>query len=585
MLDNLLNKNGGKGLLVLKTDCLGLQASVVTGGGKTPLKITHTMHSREVDPTAALKDVLSQLKLVLGKAIPSEAVLLHINAIPSRVEITQNSDIAGDTNLAEMMRWEMDGVVADQSPMWDLAWVMLQRGYLNVAQHRKLLDLALEEKRLSARHGGRSAMRVGELAIREHMATQDQIAECLQIQEKLQLPDQRLLTQWRPLPTSEINDELGLDETAGQNAYLCSAMPIAQHLQWVNSLRKVSQSKGMPRVNLKHVYPFCGSTLALLDSHDDKVLLTEFHPAYAFCALVENGILRDTLMFKASSHPLEIDTLIDSLQANHFTDASRWVIANVDGVDMSFVEELEAQQPLRAEFLPKASDWKLSVPKDSKYNLMAELGVAAHMLGKTPLLLSPLPGMPPPAPIYKRKNFRIGLAIAAVPLLIGSYEAFRYVQMDQLQKRLSSLDTELARFGDVRGNSQEEVRQAEENITSYRKLERALNSLQYHKDLVQSVLIKRQAVVEKLLPTLSHSINDGVILDSLNETDWYQFTLTGRAVDQNSVDEFNRVLSINLQPLDIQIINSPSRLENQGTDYNYGGVYVFEFTLKKRSPT
>jgi hypothetical protein len=95
-------------------------------------------------------------------------------------------------------------------------------------------------------------------------------------------------------------------------------------------------------------------------------------------------------------------------------------------------------------------------------------------------------------------------------------------------------------------------------------------------------MLKRQNVVEKLLPTLAHSINDGVILDSLNETDWYQFSITGRAVDQSSIDEFNRVLSINLQPLELQVVDSPSRLDNK-TDFNYGGVYVFEFTLKQRT--
>ncbi len=580
MLDKLIQKTGSKGLLVLKTDCLGLTASIVNGL-KDELKITHTAHTRDTDPVAALTDVLTQLKASLGKNLPTETILLHINAIPSRVEITQSGEIAGEANLAEMMRWEMDGVVADQSPMWDLGWVLLQRGYLNTSQYRQLLEFVLEEKRLSAKHGGSSAMRVGEIAVREHFATQDQIAECLQVQEKLQIPDQRLLTQWRPIPSSELDSEFGLGSETEQHAYLCSAMPIAQHLQWVNTFNKVGQMKGLPKLSLKSVYPCAGLTLPLVDAHEDHILLTEFHPAYAFCALVENGILRDTVMFKSSNQPLDIDTIAETLQNNNFTDASRWIVANIDGVDISFIDELEQRLDFRAEFLPKAAHSRLTTPKDSKHSLLAELGAAAHFQGKAPLMVSPLAGMPPPAPLYQRKSFKLAVAAAIVPVIIVSYEAYRQLQIGQLEASLIEKETRLSQFGDDRGDIQADIKRAEKNIQQYKALENSLYSLEYKKDLVQSVMLKRQDVIEKLLPTLAHSINDGVILDSLNETDWYQFTITGRAVDQSSIDEFNRVLSINLQPLELQIINSPSRLESQ-EEFNYGGVYVFEFTIRQR---
>jgi hypothetical protein len=481
MLNKLIPKTGGKGLLVLKTDCLGLHASIVSGN-KTDLSITHAVSTREIDTVAAMADVLNQLKNQVGnKGIPNEVILVHINAIPSRVEISQSGEIAGEMNLAELMRWEMDGVIADQSPMWDLGWVMLRRGYLNTAQYRQLLELSLEEKRLSAKHGGRSAMRVGEIAVREHMATQDQVAECLQIQEKLQLPDQRLLTQWRPLPSSELDDQFELDNASAQHHYLCSAMPIAQHLQWINTFRKISQMKGMPKLELKHVYPLSGLTLPLVDSHDDHVLITEFHPAYCYCALLENGILRDTIMFKSSNHPLDIDTLVERLQNNNFTDANRWVVANIDGVEMNFIDELETQLSLRAEFLPKAADTKLRVPQESKSNLIAELGAAAHYMGKLPLMVSPLAGMPPPEPIFQRKEFKVALAASLVPLIILGFESYRQYEIGQLNQVLEQKESDLAKYGDDKGDIQAEIKQAERDIEAYKKLEQEYNALEYKK--------------------------------------------------------------------------------------------------------
>lgn len=580
MFESLLKKPSGKGLLVLKTDCLGLHASIVTGN-KQELSVTHTATSREVEPLAAMMDVITQLKNASGKNLPRDAVLLHINAIPSRVEMTQSADVSGDMNLAEMMRWEMDSVVADQSPLWDLGWILYQRHYINLAQYEQLLSLVITEKRLSVKHGGRSAMRVGEIAVREHFATQDQIAECLAIQEKLQLPDQRLLTQWRPLPDGGLDNEM-LGEQVSQAAYLCSAMPITQHLQWVNAFKKLSHQKGFAKLELKHVYSMAGSTLPLIDAEDERVLVTEFHPAYAFCAVLEHGVLQDTMMFKASSQPLDAEVIIESLNEHQFTQVDNWIVANIDGVDVEFIEVVESGINLRPQFLPKASSIKLSAQQNSKYSHLAELGCAAHMLGLAPLMVSPLPGMPPPEPIYKRKAFRISMAAAMVPVIVLGYEGVRQWQIQQLQSTLAAKEKQLDAYGDDKGVQASDVKKAEKNIAQYKSLEQELNSLNYKKELVQSVMIKRQNVIEKLLPTLAHSVNDGVIIDSLNETNWYQFTLTGRAVDQNSVDEFNRVLSINLQPLNLYILNSPSRLDGQDS-YNYSGVYIFEFTIQQRA--
>jgi len=74
MFESLLKKPSGKGLLVLKTDCLGLHASIVTGN-KQELSVTHSATSREVEPLAAMMDVITQLKNASGKNLPRDAVL------------------------------------------------------------------------------------------------------------------------------------------------------------------------------------------------------------------------------------------------------------------------------------------------------------------------------------------------------------------------------------------------------------------------------------------------------------------------------------------------------------------------------
>ena len=367
-----------------------MRATVIKGQANE-LNVLASVTSWETDPVVALTDVLTQLKNQLGPSLPNEAILMHINAIPNLVEITENTNSAAPTNLTEMMRWEMDGVVADLSPVWDLGWILLGRGYLDQEQRDRLLELAIQEKALSSRHTGGTALRVGELAVRERMATQEQVKDCLQLQEKLQLPDQSLITQWRPVP--KMASEFSTDDTFDSTQhYICSAMPIAQHLQWINAFNKVSGNKGLPKLKLNKVYPIAGSTLILPEIHDEVLMVTEFHPAYALCAVLENGVIQDIITLKSSSYPLEIDLVVQTLQSGRFADAERWLIANVDGQTLSFFDELEERINLRAEYLPKASRLSLDVPSTVKNNVLAELGAASHFFGRGPLLLSPLGG-------------------------------------------------------------------------------------------------------------------------------------------------------------------------------------------------
>ncbi|WP_415882256.1 hypothetical protein [Neptuniibacter sp. QD34_54] len=574
MLSFLNKKTAGKGLLVLKTDGFGLRATVINGN-RDALKITVSVSSQQVDPVAALTDVLEQLKNVLGKNVPSNALLLHISAIPDLVQITESFDSAEAENLLEMLRWEMEGVVAMQSPNWDLGWLLMGRGYITPEQREELVHLVTEEKQLSAQHGGRSPMRLGEVAIREQMVSKEQIAECLHIQQKLQLADQRLLTQWRPQPKEE--SPYSDDDLGDVQKFLCSAMPAAQHQQWLDAVKKVSGSSGFPKLNLRQVYPFAGSSLTLLDS-SDTVLLTEFYKAYVYCAVLQDNQIRDVAMVKCSSHMLDANAVAEVVSVGTFAEATRWVVSDCDGVFGEQISQLEALLQLDAEPLAQASADK--VPS-GRGELIAELGVARHFLGGSPLSIAPLTGMPPPDPIYRSNGFKIAMAACVLPLLIAAYEGFFYWKLDQLQQELTSSERQLEIMEEKRDRQRKDSAEARKNITAYQKNTVLLSALQSEKQLVEQVIVKRQSFVERLLPVLSESINDGVVLESMKESAWYEFSITGKAVDQASIDDFNQVLSISLESLNMYIDKSPSNFKGDSA-LMQNGIYVFEFVLKQK---
>ena len=575
MLPSFRSKSANKGILVLRTDGFGLRATVIHNK-KGELKVTVSVSSSQVEPVAALTDVLEQLQNMLEKNLPSQAILLHISAIPDLVEITGSFDAPGSNNLLEMLRWEMEGVVAMQTPNWDLGWLLMGRGYITSDQREELVQLVAEEKKISNQQGGRSPMRLGEVAIREGLVTQEQISECLNIQKQLQLSDQRLITQFRPQMAAVDQFESGEQDTAKN--YLCTAMPVAQHQQWMDAVKKSSSKVGV-RISLQKVYPFAGATVPLVADNDLPVLITEFHQANVFCAVVQAGQIVDVSMLKCSSHKLDIEALSATLTSGRFPDANRWLVADPEKLYQEAIAKVSEITGLVPEPLQHSCTQNIQPGRES---LLAELGCANHFLGINTGQLVPLAGMPPPDPFYRKTAFKAAMAAMLVPLIIAGFEGFKYVQIQELRDQLIAKEKQIGQYKDSKKEKRKELDQAKENIAEYQDKQKELSSLKGEKQLVEQLIIKRQSFVERILPVLSESINDGVVLDSMQEKNWYEFSITGRAIDQASIDDFNQVLSISLESLNMYIASSPSNFKGDAA-LTQNGVYVFEFLLKRRA--
>jgi len=93
-------------------------------------------------------------------------------------------------------------------------------------------------------------------------------------------------------------------------------------------------------------------------------------------------------------------------------------------------------------------------------------------------------------------------------------------------------------------------------------------------NLIELVLIQRQDFAQSILPLLTNTIPNEVMLDELIEKEWYQFNIKGRALDQASIDNFNSVLSRALEPWEMYISESPS--------YANGMRYDFSFTIRAK---
>ena len=91
------------------------------------------------------------------------------------------------------------------------------------------------------------------------------------------------------------------------------------------------------------------------------------------------------------------------------------------------------------------------------------------------------------------------------------------------------------------------------------------------------MLLKRQEFIANLLPLISRSINDQLILEMVEEGNWYHFSLSGWASEQLAIDDFNQQLTSELEPWRMQLTNSSS--QESTSDFGVDG-YQFMMTLE-----
>ena len=285
-------------------------------------------------------------------------------------------------------------------------------------------------------------------------------------------------------------------------------------------------------------------------------------------------------MVKCSAHTLDISAVAEIMGNDSFADVQRWIVADIEQTHDEQIEQLETVFQLSPEMLVNQTAFKVPSGREA---LLCELGVAQHFLGVSPLSISPLAGMPPPDPFYRSNGFKVAMAAMVLPLFIATYEGYYYWKLESLKETLIAEEQQLARYKESKKEQREEYGEAKQNIAVFTEKEKQLTNLQSEKQLVEQLIVKRQAFMSRLLPVLSESINEGVVLETIKENKWYEFSLTGRAVDQASIDDFNQVLSISLEALHMYIDKSPSSFSGNSSGdaaLMQNGVYAFEFLLK-----
>ena len=204
--------------LLLAWDIAGMRG-VLAEGDRQRCRIVARGQSREAYFAAALADVLEQLR-ASGEKLPRRVALAARHLRPARVDLPVNPDKPRpDAQMRELLRGDMEPVLAEFGSLWTLGALLHARGHLTAADRDRV---ALEGT--LRRDQRRTPLRYGETALELALIDRATLNECLELQEALQFLDGELSSGWKG------------DVDNGERHWLACALPARLYRQWSDAL-------------------------------------------------------------------------------------------------------------------------------------------------------------------------------------------------------------------------------------------------------------------------------------------------------------------------------------------------------------
>ena len=561
---------GANRLLVIESRGFGINAYVIERRGND-ITLIEFVHNKITSCDDSLAEICEQLTAA-ECAIPQKALLVSGSVTAALISLPIDGDkTLSDKQMLELVRWEMEPLFNELIAYWTIGGLLIAKGYLAESQRKQLLvDLGEQKEKLAGR-GGRAPARFGELAIRAAYITKEQLDECLRIHEETQLLDPTIDCSWSDKP-------IATDQQGG--LWLCAAMSAQIRQQWVDAF---SHNK----IFLSGIYSQHHSAVSQLPITEDEQLLVIINVGLVTGLVVKSNKVVATKQHKCSDHALTSDEVI-TLLIEHLN-----VQLQTDITGESSVIYYSGYHPqindLITDITPQLNaTWtcldgalvkdKQALTVDTAVGDAAIVGAANHYFNQYSLQQqSRLIGTPPPPVWYKSTSVQGGLICLSIFVSIAVNEAHYYYTEQSVFLEIQQNEIAVEKIDDIN----EKLNSKNERYIRLKKqkkqLEEKLEVLSARQQGLNTVLLKRQEFIANLLPLISRSINDQLILKMIEEGSWYHFELSGWASEQLAIDGFNQQLTAELEPWNMQLANSSSR--EGRSDFGVDG-YQFMMTLE-----
>lgn len=520
--------------------------------------------SRNPVPSAALAEVISLLSVKYGR-LPKEAILLHTHAVPALLELgIENLANLDTSRLKELIRWEMEAIYAGLAPQTNLGSLMVGLGYITEEERDMLVDKLKRENIDQKRKD-----RFGRIAIREGCIDHQQLEDCLRLQDQMQAQEQH------------IHCGFNHPNTSGRGPWLAAAISGAIHAQWVRAFGALFGNAPLKKIRLKAFYPSIGASAYFVPGieNNEEVYLLELHRAsLALMAFASNAMIQCHILECSGKTP-ELNDLETLIGRAHLPAGRKKIYAILtDSRRRGLLDAMSGMPDIEIKMLTEAVPPMASPPDGvTAAEALMLLGAVQNHIHPGNGLAVAIQGEAPPPPLYKRPEAQAAAVLLGIAGLIAGIEGAFALRINKLEAELAKAKEETSRQEAVKNDMQV----AKSKQTQLDGLKREQEQLAASKQLIESVLLNRQQFTRVLLDIVSRNLNDHVLINSIEETDWNKFVIDGWALDQLSVDHYSQGLSRDLQAWDMFISDNPSVLGRSAAGFD---GYNFKLVIEKTRP-
>lgn len=534
-------------VLVLESTGYSLHGAVASCTTSSAFALGAVVLSTATDRTAAVGEVLAQLKGQSKKRLPATAILVSSSAASALLSLPIDPKKPRPAaQMAEMVRWELEELSVQQNELWTLGALLMGRGDLNFEQRRELeIRIRAENQRLNA-------------AAYQGAVDGACLEECVLLQEQLVGDDEELATGW-------FGQAAGEEEEDGFS-WLVSGVGSGQCISWVKACKKHG-------VFLGRIYPRLGTCLPLLEPAAEWLL--------ADVAQEQWGVLRgqgrriDAALNKPCAFGRAVVTeVIETVGDLLRPECNRLHLCAPEDQWPELAAALEQAYGRRGLHIVCPDGDSRQPPQGER--LAALSGAAHHHLGLSAkgLPLAPITAQPPAPPLWKRKDLWPWVGIAMMVVGLGSYDTYMRLQTAKNKAELSRLDIEYERKMQVKRQAEALAAEAKTFQGQLTVKEQELKEAEKQRSILDSIIRKRQDLVPGLLQVLAEATGELVMLDFLEESaDRAGIYLTGWALTDTEGQKFANTLNEQLTPWkyrvkDVKLSRGKGRLGIEGYQLN-----------------
>ena len=522
-----LNKPGN--VLVFEYTGFALYGSWFKCGVKSAVTSVASGVSSAGDLSRAIAEIVEQLKKQSGRKLPPNAVLITPSAASGLIYLPVNPDKPrAKAQMSELVRWEIEPMFARQNGIWFIGALLMGRGYINAKQRQEVAK------------GAGSNVRFGKYACELGFVSQEQVDECLALQEKLVIYDDEVISGWAPQKVETDDDSMF--------TWLSMGFGDTMRKQWIKAFDRQN-------ISLRWVYPQIGLTPHTIARNSNDWLLIDIRQEQ-FAVLrgrpgslstlrmepLENGVINPEIIARISKEELQANTSDIYLYCQ--TD-------NCPELDQTLTESLG--RPVLPLPLPE-QDGNSAIPPQVMVSLIS---AAYHALGRSLAAGAPrVAAIPPAPPIWKRKELiPMATLILVVLGVIGFDISMRY-DTYQNKQALEKLNEEFEEKMLMKKRERSMVSEASGLKAQLLKKQAKLVILEKKDQIINGIILHRQSLLPELLTLIATSTGEEVVLEVIKEDDNRSgFYLRGWATSYAAGQRFVNLLGENLEAVNYRVAN------------------------------